>query len=84
MAKYSVVPIEYCQALYNFFIGCLWIKFTPLFPAVHKGVAALLNNTTAEMKGKLVKHHSKILQGAIWLAQISPKEEKKLLCDRLL
>lgn len=84
MAKYAVVPTEYHEALYYFLIGSLWIKFTPLFPAVHKCVAALINNTTTEMKEKLVQKHSQVLQGAIWLAQLTPKQEKKLLCDELL
>lgn len=47
-------------------------------------MAALINNTTALMKESLVEEHSLILKGAIWLAQINPKQEKKLLCDALL
>ena len=54
MAKFGVVPVEYHQALYNFLIGCLWIKFTPLFPAVHKCVATLINTTSSKCKETLI------------------------------
>ena len=84
MAKYAVLPSEYCKATYYFLVGCLWVKFTPLFPAVHLAVAALINNSSAEMKEFLVREHSLILRGAIWLSQINPKQEKKLLCEALL
>ena len=55
MTKFGVVPVDYHQALYNFFIGCLWIKFKPLFPAVHKCVATLINSTSSESKENLIK-----------------------------
>lgn len=84
MAKFAVVPEAYHRALYNFFIGCLWIKFTPLFPAVHKCVATLINSASPESQEKLVKQHMIILKGATWLAQLCPKLEKKLLCQKLL
>jgi len=35
------------------------------------------------MKEALVKRHASIMQGAIWLAQLRPKQEKKLLCLEL-
>lgn len=84
MIKFGVVPREYHEALYNFFIGCLWIKFTPLFPAVHRCVSTLINTVSADQKNMVVNKHASILRGAVWLAQLSPKEEKKELVKRLL
>ena len=47
MCRYEVLPGEYHHALYNFLIGCLWIKFTPLFPVVHSCVSELINRSSS-------------------------------------
>jgi hypothetical protein len=51
----GAVPDEYAQISYDFLIGCLWIKFAPLFPGVHSCVGAIVRNTTGKTRQQLVE-----------------------------
>ena len=58
----GVVPDEYVQISYDFLIGCLWIKFAPLFAGVHSCVGAIVRNTTGETRQQLVEKHMKLVR----------------------
>lgn len=61
-------------------MGCLWIKFTPIFPAVTKCISTLLVSVDSpDVQQNLVSQHAAIMQGAIWLGQLLPEQDKSSL-----
>ena len=62
MLKSGVVPNEYLHTIYNFLIGCLWIKFTPLFESINSCISVLIHFTKDdEIRESFVLQHSNIL-----------------------
>jgi hypothetical protein len=51
----GLMPEQYLWLSYHFLIGCLWIKFAPLFASVHSCVSALIKASSREMKKRLVE-----------------------------
>lgn len=62
MFNSGAVPAEYLEISYDFLIGCLWIKFAPIFAGVHSAVGAIVRNTTGEFRQKLVEKHTKLVR----------------------
>ena len=62
MFNSGAVPPEYLELCHDFLIGCLWIKFAPLFASVHSCVGAIVRNTTGTTRQKLVAHHTKLVR----------------------
>ena len=52
--KRQTVPLPYLKAIYNFLIGCLWIKFSPIFPVAHDCLSAILMYSKMEDKHDLI------------------------------
>ena len=42
--KSGGVPKKYLRTVYNFLVGSLWIKFTPLQPIIHDCISAFFAN----------------------------------------
>ena len=57
-------------AMHRFFVGCLWVRFTPLFPFVHSAVSALINFAPQAAQLRLLQEHCRLLQGTMWLSQV--------------
>lgn len=47
--------------VHRFLIGCLWVRFTPLFPFVHSAMSALLTFAPKDAQVRLMQEHSRIL-----------------------
>ena len=53
--------------IYNFLLGCFWIKFTPIFPYVQGTLQILLR----EHKNLFVEKSIELLQNLSYLTQLA-------------
>jgi len=51
----GLMPREYLEMLYHFLVGCLWIKFTPIFDAVANCIAAVIKKADEELQLRIVE-----------------------------
>ena len=65
--KRQIVPTTYLRAAFNFLVGCLWIKFSPIFPVTHDCISAILIYSTMEDKEYFIKRQADIIEKTIWL-----------------
>ena len=78
MFNSGAVPPEYLELCYDFLIGCLWIKFAPLFASVHACVGAIVRNTAGEIRDKLVQKHTKLVRTLSLLSQLEGHDNESL------
>jgi hypothetical protein len=75
MLQSGLVPQKYLELAYNFLIGCLWIKFTPIQETVQACIAAIIKATAGEQREFFVLKHIKLLKTVISLTQLSEEKE---------
>ena len=61
LIKSRAMPNEYLMLAYHFLIGCLWIKFSPIFPAMHDCISAIIINTGLDLQQHLVSKHVSLI-----------------------
>jgi len=66
MINSKVMPSEYLMLSYNFLIGCLWIRFAPLFQSVQNCISATFNSAEEAMRITLANKHARLTQNLSW------------------
>lgn len=76
--KSGLVPSVYFNIVYNFLVGCFWIKYTLIFDHVNNCIGALIRNLEMQEKEEYVKRHTHIMQTVMWLTQMEGHDNDKL------
>ena len=72
------MPDEYVRLCHNFLVGCFWIKFAPIQPAVHDCLSALIANSSMDFKEEILSKHSQVIQNTIKLLQLQGSDNESL------
>lgn len=57
----GTMPVEYIWLSYHFLVGCLWIKFAPLFASIQSCVAAIVRRAPKETRIQLMEKHATLI-----------------------
>jgi hypothetical protein len=79
MIKSGLLPDLYTEIIYNFLIGCFWVRFTLIFENVQDCIAQIFTSLDADGKVKYITRHVEIMQTATWLAQVDGHENARML-----
>jgi hypothetical protein len=61
LLKSGLMPRIYVKMSYKFLVGCLWIRFAPLFNDVYNGVSAAIRMADENLQEELCSNHSRML-----------------------
>ena len=78
MLKSGRVPPVYVKCIYNFLIGCFWIKFTPLFDWVVQCMTSLFKALPQEDLKLYITEHLQFMVTARWLSQLEGHSNETL------
>ena len=48
--KSQAMPTVYLKLIYHFLIGSLWIRYSPIFPAIHDCVSAIIMHSSMDQR----------------------------------
>ena len=50
LLKSGLMPEIYVRMSYNFLVGCLWIRFAPIFNDVYNGISAAIRTANEKLQ----------------------------------